>query len=151
MSSLKLSDIVTLSGIPGLHKIVKADAKNVIIEALDESKKRQIVKGNMMVSKLSDIGIYTDDGESVALNEVMKNIQAKYEGALPVQPKSSNAELLDFLASVLPNFDREKVYASNVKKLVQWYEILSKVEVSYELESEDTENQTEEVAVETAE
>jgi hydrogenase maturation factor HypF (carbamoyltransferase family) len=134
--ALKLSEIVSISGVPGLHKIVKSDSKNVIIECLDETKKRQLVRGNMMVSKLSDISMYVEGDESQDLNTILQNIKAKYNNELPVNPKSTNAELMSFLEAVLPNYSREKVYASNVKKLVQWYNILAMNEVSFEKEEE---------------
>lgn len=134
---MKLNDVVTLSGFPGLYKVVKADTKAVIIEALDASKKRQRVNANMMVSKLSDISIYTENDESEGLLTVLKNIKEKYSDTLPVNKKSSNDDLMNFLGEVLPQFDKAKVYASNVKKLVQWYAILLENEVEFEVEKEE--------------
>lgn len=140
---VKFSEIVALAGMPGLHKVVKADTKNVIIEALDETQKRQIVKGNMMVSKLSDIAIYTNNDQNAELIDVCKSIAEKYGNTIPVTKKSSNAELLNFLESVLPDYDKDKVYASNVKKLVQWYEIMVQNNISFEKEvvAEETASQ----------
>lgn len=143
--ALKLSEVVSITGVPGLHKIVKADSKNVIIESLDETKKRQLVRGNMMVSKLSDISMYVENDESENLTKILQNIQAKYDKTLPVNPKSANGELMDFLESVLPNYDKIKVYPSNVKKLVQWYSVLILNEVSFEDEVEEEEVANEEV------
>lgn len=135
---MKLNDVVTLSGFPGLYKVVKADTRAVIIEALDASKKRQRVSANLMVSKLSDISIYTENDESEGLVTVLKNTKEKYGDATPVNKKSSNEELMNFLGEVLPQYDKEKVYASNVKKLVQWYAILIENGVEFEVEKEET-------------
>jgi len=141
---MKLNDVVTLSGFPGLYKVVKADTKAVIIEALDATKKRQRVSANMMVSKLSDISIYTENDESEGLLTVLKNIQEKYAATLPVNKKSSNDELMNFLGEVLPQYDKAKVYPSNVKKLIQWYGILLENEVIFEVEkAEEKEANTE--------
>ena len=67
--SIAFKDIVSLTGNPGLYRIVKADDKAIIVESLDEKKRRTMVKGNMMVSKLTDVSIYTDE-ESEALLEL---------------------------------------------------------------------------------
>ncbi|MFN0203930.1 MAG: DUF5606 domain-containing protein [Bacteroidia bacterium] len=137
---MKLNQVVALAGVSGLHKIIKADAKSVILEALDATQKRQKVAANMMVSKLSDISIYTlEEGAETSTNlvEVLKAIQAKYANTLPVNKKSSNTELMAFLAEVLPNYDTAKVYASNVKKLVAWYEILVGAEVEFAVDVEE--------------
>lgn len=142
--SLKLSDVVTFSGIPGLHIVVKADTRNVLIESLEASPKRQLVKGNIMVSKLSDISVFTDSEEGEMLVNIMKAISEKYGEQLPVHKKSTNQELMDFLASVLPNYDKEKVYPSNVKKIVQWYEILIQHGVLLEVEEKNNTNKQEE-------
>ena len=147
---MKLNDVVTFSGIPGLHKVVKADTKNVLIESLEANPKRQLVKGSIMVSKLSDISIYTDTEEGESLVKIFQAISEKYGKTLPVQKKSSNPELMEFLESVLPNYDKERVYASNVKKIVQWYEILMENEVLLEVE-DTTEAEGEEVAENSAE
>ncbi len=152
--ALKLNDVVTFSGIPGLHKVVKADSKNVLIESLEANPKRQLVKGSIMVSKLSDISIYTDSEEGESLVKIFNAISEKYGKTLPVHKKSSNPELLDFLESVLPNYDKERVYASNVKKMVQWYEILMENEVLLEVEDTtetEADAETEEVTENTPE
>lgn len=141
--SIPIKDVVSLTGVPGLFKIIKADDKAIIVESLDDRKKRQIVKGNMMVSKLSDVSIYTDD-ESESVVNVLLSIKDKYEKKLPVTKKSSKNELMNFLAEVLPNYDREKVYPSNVKKLIHWYQILSEFELDWVLEDETEEQSDEE-------
>lgn len=132
--AIKLSEVVSLTGIPGLHKIIKADSKNVILESLDASKKRQMVRANMMVSKLTEISMYTENDGNEELINIFNSIQTKYGNDLPVNKKSSNDELMAFLEEVLPNYEKGKVYPSNVKKLVQWYEILAANEVSFEKE-----------------
>lgn len=132
--AIKLSEVVSLTGIPGLHKIIKADSKNVILESLDASRKRQMVRANMMVSKLTEISMYTENDGNEELINIFNSIQTKYGNDLPVNKKSSNDELMTFLEEVLPNYEKGKVYPSNVKKLVQWYEILAANEVSFEKE-----------------
>lgn len=123
--SVHITDVVALTGTPGLHQIIKRDDKSIVIESIDDRKKRQVVRGTMMLSKLSDITMYTDDDtdEDADLATIFRAIQEKYKDTLPVAKKSSKDELFDFLKSVLPNFDQERVYPSNIKKLISWYKI----------------------------
>ncbi|MEZ4774763.1 MAG: DUF5606 domain-containing protein [Bacteroidia bacterium] len=147
--SVEIKDVVALAGAPGLHKILKADEKAIVVESMDDRKKRQLIKGNMVVTKLMDVSIYTDD-DSEPLISVLKNIKEKYADGLPVNKLSSKDELMSFLEEVLPNYDKEKVYPSNVKKLVSWYEILEAFNVSLEVSTEETTEATPEKEEETA-
>lgn len=143
--SISIKDIVALTGTPGLHRIIKADDRSVIVESLDERQKRQMIKGNMMVSKLIDVSIYTQE-ESESLLTIFDNIREKYGQDLPVNKKSSKNELMAFLVEVLPDYDQEKVYPSNVKKIVNWYEILSDLDVDWTVEEEGEEVTSEETS-----
>lgn len=133
---LEIKDVVALTGTPGLHRIIKSDDQAIVVESLDERKRRQMIKGNMMVSKIMDISIYTEE-DSEPLVKVLKSIEEKFGKDLPVVPKSSSADLLNFLGEVLPSFDRERVYPSNIKKLVGWYNILTSYGVAFEQEEAD--------------
>lgn len=149
--SINIKDVVALSGSPGLFKILKADERAIVVESMDDRKKRQLVKGNMMVTKLIDVSIYTDD-DSEPLVNVLQNIREKHGDKLPVDKKSNKDDMMDFLAEVLPNYDREKVYPSNVKKLVAWYKVLVDHQVELEVEEEETSEGAEtETAAEEAE
>lgn len=136
--AVEIKDVVALTGAPGLFQVVKADDKAIVIESLDARKKRQMVKGNMMVSKLMDVSIYTAD-DSEPLVHVLQKVKEKYGSELPVSKKNSKEELMEFLGSVLPDYDPERVYPSNVKKLLSWYRILDEMEVNLELPEEDSE------------
>ena len=99
----------------------------LIVEALDATKKRLPIHGVDKVVALGDIAMYTDD-EEVPLWQVLENVKNKCEGAACAvdYKKASNEELADFFAEVLPNYDRDRVYPSDIKKLIQWYNILVK-------------------------
>jgi len=148
--SIEIKDIVSLTGIPGLHRIVKADDRAIIVESMDARKRRQMVRGNMMASKLTDVSIYTKD-ESEPLVNIIKAISEKYGDDLPVTKKSKNDELMDFLYSVLPDMDEERVYPSNVKKLLGWYKVIRafEVDLTWEPETEGESEETKEEATET--
>ena len=120
-----LRTILTVAGKPGLYKLVSSGRNMLIVVALDATKKRQPIHGVDKVVSLGDIAMYTDD-EEVPLWQVLDSVKAKCEGAVCAvdYKKASNEELADFFAEVLPNYDRDRVYMSHVRKLIQWYNIL---------------------------
>ena len=139
--SISIKDVVAVTGSPGLYQIIKSDEKALVVESIDENKKRQLIKGNMMVSKLIDVSIYTNE-DSEPLIHILQSMQEKYPEELPVNKKSSKEELMGFLESVLPDFDAERVYPSNVKKLISWYKILQSYKVDLAWEAEEGEEKT---------
>ena len=120
-----LRTVLTVAGKPGLYKLVSSGRNMLIVEAIDATKKRQPIHATDKVVSLGDIAMYTDD-EEVPLWQVLENVKAKCEGAACTvdHKKASNEELADFFAEVLPNYDRDRVYMSHVRKLIQWYNIL---------------------------
>ena len=122
-----METILAISGKPGLYKLVSSSNTGLIIEMLDESKKRTPVFPTDRVTSLADIAMYTDS-EDIALWKVLKNLGEK-EGnkeSLFNYKKASKAELHDFFSQVLPSYDRDRVHDGDIKKLVQWYNILIK-------------------------
>lgn len=123
---MALQDILAISGQPGLFKYVAQGRSGIIVESLMDEK-RTSIPASAKVSSLSDIAIFTTE-EDKPLREVFQLILAKENGAqASVSPKAPNSELLAFLESVLPTFDRERVYPTEIKKLIQWYNLLVKV------------------------
>ncbi|MEL6253429.1 MAG: DUF5606 domain-containing protein [Bacteroidota bacterium] len=141
--SISFNDVVSVTGLPGLYQVIKNNDNSIVVESLDDKKKRQLIRGNMMVSKLTDVSIYTED-DSEPLLTVLQEIQKKFGNELPVSKKSSKKELMDFLSGVLPTFDQEKVYPSNVKKLIGWYKILSSFKIELKISKEEEEKNKEE-------
>ncbi len=120
-----LRTILSISGKPGLYKLISRGKNMLIVEALDGSKKRQPIYSTDKVISLGDIAMYTDN-EEVPLNEVLNNVKSKENGNL-VQldtKKVSGKELHDYMSEVLPNYDKDRVYPNDIKKLVSWYNIL---------------------------
>lgn len=120
-----METILAISGKPGLYKLVSSSNTGLIIEMLDESKKRTPVFPTDRVTSLADIAMYTDS-EDIALWKVLKNLGEK-EGnkeCLFNYKKASKAELHDFFSQVLPSYDRDRVHDGDIKKLIQWYNIL---------------------------
>jgi len=122
---MTLKDIASIAGKPGLYKILKPTRNGMIVASFDDKPKKFMVNAQQRVSVLKEISMYTTGAEDAApLLEVLLKIKAQYgEQPLSVDVKD-DAALLAFLAEILPEFDRDRVYASDVKKLVQWYNLL---------------------------
>lgn len=121
---MQLEKIISISGKPGLFKLVSQLRNGFIIE--DVVTKKKISIGNSsQVSLLDNISMYTLDKE-VPLFEVFENIAKNHDYKETVSHKSSDSELKSFMEASLPNYDTEKVYVSDIKKLAQWYNILNK-------------------------
>ncbi|WP_299178633.1 DUF5606 domain-containing protein [uncultured Chryseobacterium sp.] len=119
-----LEKIISISGKPGLYKLVSQLRNGFIIE--DVTTKKKVSIGNSsQVSLLDNIAMFTFDKE-VPLFEVFENIAKNNDYKEAISHKSSDAELKEFMAASLPDYDRERVYTSDIKKLAQWYNILHK-------------------------
>ena len=123
----ELQELAAISGMPGLYRLVRAARHGVLVESLDEKATRTLAPARNKVSLLSEISIYTQDAdETVPLTEVFERIYQKHGVSSPVTAKSSEDELTGFLAGVIPDYDRDRVYLSDIKKLATWYGIVSK-------------------------
>ncbi len=124
---MDLKKIAAISGKPGLFKVVKPTRSGVIVESLDEKKRKLVVGATSRMSVLKEVSIYTTDEEgSVPLAEVILKIYNEYKLDVGLDSKASSGELMSFLKDIVPNYDEEKVYISDVKKLVSWYNIIVK-------------------------
>jgi Domain of unknown function (DUF5606) len=124
---MELSEIASVSGKGGLFKVMKPTKSGVILESLDDLKTRIVASANNRISVLNEISIYTTTKEgTVLLDVVLKKMYADFGNDLGVDAESDPSELKAFLKSVLPEFDESRVYVSDIKKLVKWYEIISK-------------------------
>ncbi|PCJ67145.1 MAG: hypothetical protein COA58_02175 [Bacteroidetes bacterium] len=122
--ALYLSDIVSVSGKPGLHKLVGQRSNGLIVESLDASKKRFPTSITQKVSFLSDISMYTYDGDE-KLEEILVKLNKEALGGLTLISKKSNGEEVQtFFRKLVENYDEDQVYNSDILKLVSWYKIL---------------------------
>ena len=117
-----LEGILSISGKSGLFKLVSQGRNAIIVESLADGK-RMPVSGSARVSALQEISMYTVDGD-VKLSHVMANIYKLTDGKECIPATSSNAELKEFKAKALPEWDADRIYVSDIKKLVAWYNIL---------------------------
>ncbi|QNL22179.1 DUF5606 domain-containing protein [Hyphobacterium sp. CCMP332] len=122
---LNFDEIVSVAGKGGLYKILKPTKNGYIVEELNDSRKKMVLGPNHRVSLLKEISIYTTDQEgAIPLKDVYGKIKSKYSDALPVSSKDDSSELFTFLGGIVPEFDADKVYHSDVKKLVAWYSLI---------------------------
>lgn len=118
-----LDKILSISGKPGLYKLLTQTRTGFVAESLLDGKKISVsLRSN--VSVLSEIAIYTLD-EELPLREVFLKIQVKEKGGkTSVSHKADKIKLEEYFFEVLPNYDEDRVYASDIKKVVQWYNLL---------------------------
>ena len=122
-----LRDIAHIAGKSGLYRILKPGRGGVIVETLDEKKQKEMVSSNARVSVLKDISIYTEDpNKSTPLGDIfLKTREINGEKVEFDFKTASNNQIFDLFATIMPEFDRQKVYPSDIKKIVGWYNILS--------------------------
>ena len=120
-----LKKILSVSGKPGLYKLVSQGKSMLIVETLTDGRRLPVYAREKIIS-LGDIAIYTD-GDEVPLYEVLNSVKAKEEGQAVSSIDGARAtpdELRAYMAEVLPNFDRERVYPTDIKRLLSWYNLL---------------------------
>lgn len=122
-----LETILAISGKPGLYRLVSRGSRRLIVETLDDAKKRMPTFPTEKVISLADIAIYTDEGE-LPLREVFDRLKKKEEGRASGfdYKKASRQELTSFFAEIVPDYDRERVHSADIRKMVGWYNLLVK-------------------------
>jgi len=122
---MEFSEIASISGKSGLYKILKPGKSAVILESMDAAKTKIVAGATHRVSVLNEISIYTTTKEgTVPLPNVLRKINEQFGSDLGIDGESDPTELRAFIKSVLPEFDEQRVYVSDIKKLVKWYGIL---------------------------
>lgn len=136
---MNLKSIIAIAGKPGLFKVVAQGNQSIIVESLID-KKRLAAHASNKISALEDISIYTEE-KDVLLSDVYRKIYELENGGTCISHKASENELRAYLTQILPNYDRERVYLSDVKKLFNWYNMLheSGLLILLEEEKEDAE------------
>lgn len=133
-----LKGILAISGQSGLFKLVAEAKNNIIVESLDTGKRMPAYSTNK-ISALEDIAIYTDTAD-VPLKEVFQIIAEKENFGQAPDHKSNTSQLKSYFAEILPSYDRDRVYVSDIKKVMQWYNILQEKDM-LDFSEEETEEQ----------
>lgn len=140
---MDLSGIISISGRPGLYKVIAQGKNSIIVESLVDNKRFPAYSSDR-ISALEDISIYTIDDDK-PLKDIFADIYEKQEGKEGPSHKSDIGELTEYFSEILPDYDEERVYASDIKKLFQWYNLLLKAgALEATPEDEEAEEQTKE-------
>ena len=116
---MPLKDILVVSGQGGLFKYISQSRNNIIVENLSDNK-RSSIPASTKISKLESIAVFTE-GEDIYLPEVLVKIKTKENGGMTISHKSPDAELKRYFAEVLPQYAKDRVYVSDIRKIVMWY------------------------------
>jgi hypothetical protein len=119
---MDLTKILAIAGKPGLYNMIAQTKSGVIVESLID-KKRFPAFSHDRISSLAEISIFTTD-EDLPLKDILKKVFEKYDGGPAISNKATNNELKAFMEEILPTYDKERVYVSDIKKLVVWYNLL---------------------------
>lgn len=134
---MNLTGIIAVSGISGLSKVVAKTKNGIVCESLAD-KKRFPVQGSDKISALEDISVYTEEGEK-PLKEIFATIKDTEAGKqISVDLKGDSKKLREYFTKIVPNFDQERVYNSDIKKLLSWYNILLSADLLVEEVKENT-------------
>lgn len=133
---MKLSDILTITGLPGLYKPVTERKGGLIVESLADGKRRFAPQRKHQFAPLESMAMYTNDGEAEPLGELFKRMNERAEEHPAPQPKASKDELYGYLNIILPNYDPELVHASDVKRLLKWYHFMKTHDLFAAMEEE---------------
>lgn len=145
---MELKDIMAISGHSGLFKFISQGRHGIIVESLLDGK-RTSISASSKVSSLTDIAIFTNEGE-VPFKDVLKKIRETENGGAAISHKSDDKELKKYFEKILPDYDRDRVYVSDIKKVINWYnqlqslnhlDILDKEEAPAEENSSKTEEE----------
>ena len=146
---MALKDILVISGQGGLFKFISQSRNNVIVESLMDHK-RSSISSKTQISMLDDIAIFTED-KDIPLCEVLKKIQEKENGGVAIPHKSSDEELKNYFTEILPDYDKFRVYVSDIRKVVMWYNLLLEQGITdFEIPEKENE-EAEEISEETKE
>ena len=139
--------ILAIAGKPGLYKLVSRGKNNLIVEALDQTHRRQPAFASDRITSLNDIAMYTetDDIAQTKVLDNMKTLENGKKSSIDFK-KASGDELREYFSKVLPEFDRDRVQNSHIKKLIQWYNILIEAGVTDFADAEEKEEKAEESA-----
>ena len=127
---MTIDKIISISGKPGLYELISAGKRNIIIHSLADGK-RFPISAMSNISTLDTIAIYTETQE-VPLSDILYTMFQKEAGKEAISHKESAKKLTDYFIEILPDYDIERVYTSNIKKIIQWFNILVAAKFDFE-------------------
>ncbi len=122
---MNLDQLVAVSGMPGIYRIAANRNNGLIVEDLSTGKKRFASARKHQFTPLESIAIFTDDGDSIELKYVFRNMLQQIEDHPPVDPNAQAEILHEYFAEVLPTYDRDRVFTGDIKKIIKWFNYLN--------------------------
>jgi hypothetical protein len=121
---MNLEKIVSVTGMPGLYRVIGNRSNGLIIEDMDSGKRRFAASRQYQFTPLESLAIFTDDGESIELKKVFELMLAAMAETPVVAADASSDQLFAYFGSILPNYDRDRVHTGDVKKVIKWFAFL---------------------------
>ncbi|MBC6995773.1 DUF5606 domain-containing protein [Neolewinella lacunae] len=121
---MKLSEILAITGLPGLYKVVNERKGGLIVESLADGKRRFAPQRKHQFAPLESMAMYTDDGEAEPLNKLFTRMNEQAEDNPAPAVSAPKDVLFEYVADVLPNYDKERVHPSDIKRLLKWYHFM---------------------------
>lgn len=125
---MNLDKLVAVSGMAGVYRMVANRNNGLIVEDLQEGKRKFASARKHQFTPLESIAIYTDDGDSTELKHVFRNMLDQLEDNPPVDPNAPSGTLHEYFADVLPNYDRDRVNTGDIKKVIKWFGYLQETQ-----------------------
>jgi len=142
---MKFDEMVAVSGMSGIYKLVANRSNGLIIEDVDSGKRKLAPARKHQFTPLASIGIYTGEEDTAELAVIFRTMRDQFEKNPPVAASSSADELSTYFASILPEYDRDRVFSGDIKKVIKWFKFLHERNIIPEEEVETTEKEKEEV------
>ncbi len=120
---MKLKNILAVSGLPGLYKMNTSRANGIVVSDLETGKSRFCSMRKHQFTPMETVAIYTDF-DTVDLATIFRRMLDQLDTLPPVNPKSSKEEIEDYFSEIVPDYDRDRVYISDMKKVIRWFGIL---------------------------
>ena len=138
---MNLENLIAVSGLPGLYRMAANRSNGLIIEDVKTGKRRFASSRRHQFTPLESIAIYTDDGESTELKKVFRNMLQQLGDNPPASTSAKPDELHEYFADILPNYDRDRVFPGDIKKVIKWFNYLNE---SGALSAEEEEKESDE-------
>lgn len=134
---MNLDNLIAVSALSGLYRMTANRSNGLIVEDLETGKRRFVSSRKHQFTPLGSIAIFTDDGDSVELANVFRNMRDQFEDRPPVDPTAKTDELFDYFTDILPNYDPDRVYPGDVKKVIKWFNSLKENGLLAETDEEE--------------
>ncbi len=139
---MEFKDIVSISGLPGLHQLVSSKGNGIIVKSLEDGKSQFVSSRLQGVSSLDNIAVFLKNDETIALSKVLREMQNKETEITIPDAKADNKALQNYFSKIIPEYDAERVHTSDMKKMVKWYYLLKKNDLIPKEEVESTKEES---------